>query len=108
MKRMIAVLLSVMILAGVLTACSGTAYYDDGYGYGNVSTTPNGTVNGTNGYGAGGYGSNGYGANGAGYANGRSGYGTNGTGYANGTSGVIGNSGTTNGNGTGTGMTGGR
>ena len=35
MKRMIAVLLSVMALAGVLTACSGTAAYGDGYGYGN-------------------------------------------------------------------------
>ena len=31
MKRMIAVLLSVMVLAGVLTACSGTAAYGDGY-----------------------------------------------------------------------------
>ena len=49
MKRVIAILLAVMMLTGVLTACSGTAYYDDGYGYGNVSTTPDGRVNGTNG-----------------------------------------------------------
>lgn len=46
MKRMIAILLAVLALTGILTGCSGTAYYDDGMGYGNVSTTPNGRVNG--------------------------------------------------------------
>ncbi|MGN0978824.1 MAG: hypothetical protein ACI4PT_00650 [Candidatus Avoscillospira sp.] len=112
MKRMIAVLLSVMALAGVLTACSGTAAYGDGYGYGNVSTTPNGYVNGTNGYnyGANGYGTNGYGG-GYGYANGSSGTVNNGTTTnGTGTNGTVRNGTTTNGTGyaNGTGMTGGR
>ena len=46
MKRTIAVLLAVMMLVGVLTACSGTVGMDDGQAYGNVSTTPDGRVNG--------------------------------------------------------------
>ena len=51
MKRMIAILLAVMLMSTVFTACAGT--FDDGMGmgYGNVSTTPNGYVNGGyNGY----------------------------------------------------------
>lgn len=55
MKRLIAILLAVMLMSFVLTACSGTANYDNGLGYGNVSTTPNGRVNGGEGY----YGQNG-------------------------------------------------
>ena len=46
MKRMIAILMAVMMLTGVLTACSGTIGMDDGRAYGNVSTTPDGRVNG--------------------------------------------------------------
>ena len=46
MKRTIAILLSAVLLVGLLTACSGTAMYDDRYG--NVSSTPNGHVNGYN------------------------------------------------------------
>lgn len=48
MKRMIAILLAALMLTSVLTACSGSVGMDDGYAYGNVSTSPNGTVNGTN------------------------------------------------------------
>ena len=43
MKRTIAILLAALMLTGVLTACSGSVGMDDGYAYGNVSTTPNGT-----------------------------------------------------------------
>ena len=46
MKRMIAVLMAAMMFTGVLTACSGTVGMDDGRAYGNVSTTPDGRVNG--------------------------------------------------------------
>ena len=46
MKRMIAVLLATLMLTGILTACSGTVGMGDGQAYGNVSTTPNGRVNG--------------------------------------------------------------
>ena len=46
MTRMIAILLAALMLTGVLTACSGSLGMDDGRAYGNVSTTPNGTVNG--------------------------------------------------------------
>lgn len=46
MRRTIAVLMAVLMLVGVLTACSGTVGMDDGRAYGNVSTTPNGRVNG--------------------------------------------------------------
>ena len=46
MKRMIAFLMAAMMLTGVLTACSGTVGMGDGRAYGNVSTTPNGRVNG--------------------------------------------------------------
>ena len=48
MKRTIAILLSAVLLVSLLTACSGTAMYDDRYG--NVSSTPNGNVNGYNRY----------------------------------------------------------
>lgn len=46
MKRMIAVLLATLMLTGILTACSGTVGMGDGQAYGNVSTTPDGRVNG--------------------------------------------------------------
>ena len=51
MKRMIAILLSTVVMASVFAACSTTTSFDRGYGYdyGNVSTTPNGRVNGRNG-----------------------------------------------------------
>lgn len=48
MKRTIAILLAALMLTGMLTACSGTVGMEDGRAYGNVSTTPDGTVNGTN------------------------------------------------------------
>lgn len=94
MKRMIAILLAVMMLTGVLTACSGTVGMDDGQAYGNVSTTPNGRVNG---------GANQYGSYYGGYGNNNSGSydGYNG----NGNTGSYGQS---NGTGSGTGMVGGR
>ena len=50
MKRMIAILLAVLMLTGILTACSGTLGMSDGRAYGNVSTSPNGTVNGGSSY----------------------------------------------------------
>lgn len=46
MKRTIAILMAVLMLATLFTACSGTLGMDDGRAYGNVSTTPNGYVNG--------------------------------------------------------------
>ena len=45
MKRMIAILLAVLTMTAVLAACGSDGVTDNG----NVSTTPNGTVNGTNG-----------------------------------------------------------
>ena len=49
MKRFLILALTVLMLAAVFTACGTTAYVDDPYrGYSNVSTTRNGTVNGTN------------------------------------------------------------
>lgn len=56
MKRMIAILLAVLTMTAVLAACSSDGVTDSG----NVSTTPNGTVNGTNGT----NGANGNGVNG--------------------------------------------
>lgn len=52
MKRNFALILAVLMLASVLCACSGTATItDEPYnGYGNVSTTDDGMVNGTNDY----------------------------------------------------------
>lgn len=52
MKRFFAIIAAALMLASVLCACSGTATItDDPYnGYGNVSTTDDGTVNGTNDY----------------------------------------------------------
>ncbi len=55
MKRTISVLIAALMLTGMLTACSGTMTMDDGRAYGNVSTTRDGTVNGTNGYTGNGY-----------------------------------------------------
>ena len=123
MKRILILALTVLMLAAVFTACGTTAYVDDPYrGYSNVSTTRDGTVNGTNGYA---YGYNGAYANGyngtyAGGTTGTNGYGNGGaTGYANGNA-AVGNgtttttttgttrSGITNGTTTGTGMAGGR
>lgn len=98
MKRTIAILLTALMLTGVLTACSGTVGMDDGRAYGNVSTTPNGTVNG---------GTNGNYRNGT--QNGNSGSYGGGYGY-NGATGGSGSyqSGNANTYGSGTGMTGGR
>ena len=71
MKKLTLFLLAALMIASVFTGCSASAYMDDPYagGYSNVSTTRNGTVNGTNdryynGYGAYGYGydANGYGS----------------------------------------------
>ena len=56
MKRMIAILLAVLTMTAVLAACGSDGVTDSG----NVSTTPNGTVNGTNGT----NGANGNGVNG--------------------------------------------
>ena len=56
MKRMIAILLAVLTMTAVLAACGSDGVTDSG----NVSTTPNGTVNGTNGA----NGANGNGVNG--------------------------------------------
>lgn len=100
MKRMIAVLMAAMMLTGVLTACSGTVGMGDGQAYGNVSTTPNGRVNG------GGYesGSNGMTGNGSGM------FGSNNGGMSGGSNGgMTGNNGVMsgNGNGSGSGMFGG-
>lgn len=79
MKRIAILVLSVLLLAALLCACSATGTVDPYGGYSNVSTTRSGRVNGTNdGYYRGQYGYNGmYGQ--TGYANG---YGQ--TGYANG------------------------
>ena len=46
MKKAIAIIMAVFMLTGLFTACSGTVGMDDGRAYGNVSTTPNGRVNG--------------------------------------------------------------
>ena len=88
MKRTIAVLLAVMMLVGILTACSGTVGMGDGQASGNVPTTPNGRVNGGNNGMPGGNG-----GFGGGMPGGNSGFG----------SGMSGGNG-----GSGTGMTGGR
>lgn len=98
MKRMIAFLMAAMMLTGVLTACSGSMSMDDGRAYGNVSTTPNGRVNG------GGYesGSNGMTGNGSGMFGGSSNGGMTGNGNSTG-GGMFGGNASS-----GTGMTGGR
>lgn len=69
MKRTIAILLSTLMLTAALTACSGTVGLDDRRAYGNVSTTPNGTVNGGS-YSYAGRGRTDSYRNGAGYQNG--------------------------------------
>ena len=66
MKKLTLFLLTALLLASVFAGCSASAYMDDPYagGYSNVSTTRNGTVNGTNGRYAGygyGYGYGSYG-----------------------------------------------
>ena len=58
MKKLTIFVLAALVLASVFAGCSAQAYMDDPYtgGYSNVSTTRNGTVNGTNGrYGGYGY-----------------------------------------------------
>lgn len=69
MKKMLLLLLAVCLLASVFAGCSAEANMHEPYtqGYSNVSTTNNGTVNGTNhqrtpasGYYAGTYGSGSY------------------------------------------------
>lgn len=51
MKKWTLLILAVFVVASVFAGCSASAYMDDPYrnGYSNVSTTRNGTVNGTNG-----------------------------------------------------------
>ena len=49
MKKGLILMLAALMLAASLTACAATQPYYDGYS--NVSTTRNGYVNGTNGYG---------------------------------------------------------
>ena len=87
MKRTIAILLAAMVLTGALTACSGTVGMDDRGAYGNVSTTPDGRVNGSNRT-SGQYGSYGYGSQNGSYGyggqNGSYGSGSSGTGMAGG------------------------
>lgn len=49
MKRTVILVLVTVLLLGALSACAASGYVDDGRGYyGNVSTTRNGYVNGTN------------------------------------------------------------
>lgn len=50
MKKLTLLLLAALLLLSVLAACSATANMEGSYprGYSNVSTTHNGTVNGTN------------------------------------------------------------
>lgn len=49
MKRTVIFVLVTVLLLGALSACAASGYVDDGRGYyGNVSTTRNGYVNGTN------------------------------------------------------------
>ena len=46
MKRTIAIFMAALTLTTMLTACGASMGIDTGRGNGNVSTTPNGTVNG--------------------------------------------------------------
>ena len=49
MKRTVILVLVTVLLLGALSACAASGYVDDGRDYyGNVSTTRNGYVNGTN------------------------------------------------------------
>ena len=49
MKRTVILILICTLLVGALSACAASGYVDDGRGYyGNVSTTRDGYVNGTN------------------------------------------------------------
>ena len=103
MKRILICLLAVCLLGLVLTGCSATGRVGPNGMYGNVSTTTDGRVNGTNDY------YNGYSGRGGQTYNGTTGRtynGTSGQTY-NGTTGHIGTSGTTATQ-RGTGMAGGR
>ena len=54
MKRTVIFVLVTVLLLGALSACAASGYVDDGRGYyGNVSTTRDGYVNGTNHQGSG-------------------------------------------------------
>ena len=107
MKRMIAILLAVMMLTAVFTACSSTIGYEDGMAYGNVSTTPDGRVNGgergSSSTGSGIFGNGGRGNYGGSYNGGMGGT----TGRGMGGNGSTGSGMGSNGS-TGSGMTGGR
>lgn len=48
MKRTLTAVAAAALLAAVLSGCSGSVYYDDPMYRGNVSTTDDGRVNGTN------------------------------------------------------------
>ena len=48
MKRTLTLMLAVLMLTSLLCACSATGTVDPYYSYGNVSTTHDGRVNGTN------------------------------------------------------------
>ena len=112
MKKSVSLLLAALLLMAAFAGCSASAYMDDPYnrGYSNVSTTHNGTVNGTNGR------YSGYGAYGYGYDTGAGAYydtapGTSGA--ATGTNRTVtgsaaGRTGSYTGTTSGTGMTGGR
>ena len=68
MKRFCILVLAVCLLLTALCACSATGRIEDPYsGYGNVSTTPDGRVNGTNDYLNGTYGSGWQGSGASGY-----------------------------------------
>ena len=108
MKRAIAIIMTALMLTGVLTACGASMSMDTGRGYGNVSTTPNGNVNGgENNYGGSGM-TGSYGGNNTTGGMSRGGSGMTG-GYGSSGSGMSGGSGMTGSTGSsGTGMTGGR
>ena len=48
MKRTLAAMAAAMLLAGILSGCSGSVSYEDPWTEANVSTTDDGQVNGTN------------------------------------------------------------
>ena len=108
MKKVTLLILAVLVIASVFAGCSASAYMDDPYarGYSNVSTTRNGTVNGTNGryagYGYDNYNTTGYNGSYDAYQNGANpAAGTN-------TTTTTGRTGTYTGTVSGTGMAGGR
>ena len=111
MKKVTLLILAVLVIASVFAGCSASAYMDDPYarGYSNVSTTRNGTVNGTNGryagYGYDNYNTTGYNGSYDPYQNGSNG---NGTTRSTNTTTTTGRTGTYTGTVSGTGMAGGR